>query len=252
MARVRNRYPRTLENWYARRLKKLVRQWNQQASFYLQKYVNPNISGGISLVNDDSDIDQIIRGLELMTAMMKNNVNDHEFEILAQKYVNALNNYSYNSILSKTKIRGIDPISDNKTLKAMVQLNIKNNVSLIDKMYSTYYNSIQTDVYNSITKGTSIGEMSKVLAKRMNITLSHAELISNDQTGTIISQFDSYRAKHAGAERYIWHSMEDNRVRPKHRELDGKTFKYDDPNGGDSGQLPGEPIRCRCFAEPIF
>ena len=72
------------------------------------------------------------------------------------------------------------------------------------------------------------------------------------QTGTIISQLDAYRAKSAGAEKYLWRSMEDRRVRPKHRELDGETFRYGDPHGGDDGQLPGEPIRCRCIAEPIF
>lgn len=248
----RNRYPRRIEDWYAKELKKLVRQWNQQASFFISEYVNPHISGGSKLLNDDSDIDQIIQGIELMTSLMKNNADTHKFELLAQKFVNSINTFSFNNIQSKSKIRGLDPISDNDTLKAYAKVKIKENVSLISKMYSAYYDSIQTDIYNSLTGGDGITSLSRTLSKRMNITLKHAELIANDQTGSIISQFDSYRAKHAGAEKYIWHSMEDNRVRPKHRELDGKTFKYDDPNGGDGGQLPGEPIRCRCYAEPIF
>ena len=46
--------------------------------------------------------------------------------------------------------------------------------------------------------------------------------------------------------------MEDGRVRPKHQELDQKVFSYDDPDGGDNGQLPGEPINCRCVALPVI
>lgn len=84
------------------------------------------------------------------------------------------------------------------------------------------------------------------------MTANHAKLIANDQTGSIVSQLDSYRAKRAGARKYIWRSMEDNRVRPKHRELDGTEQVYGNPDGGDDGQMPGEPIRCRCVALPVF
>lgn len=118
-------------------------------------------------------------------------------------------------------------------------------------MKQSYQDSLRQDIYNSITSGGGVTSISKALMKRTQMTYSHAQLIANDQTGSIVSQLNFYRASHTGATKYIWHSMEDRRVRPKHRALDGKTFDIDDPNGGDDGQKPGEPIRCRCYAEFI-
>jgi SPP1 gp7 family putative phage head morphogenesis protein len=41
----------------------------------------------------------------------------------------------------------------------------------------------------------------------------------------------------------------DERVRDEHEGLDGEQFDYDDlPSEG----LPGEPIQCRCYAEPVL
>ncbi|WP_081495928.1 minor capsid protein [Lactobacillus pasteurii] len=103
-----------------------------------------------------------------------------------------------------------------------------------------------------MTKGGGVTSVTKAIVDRTHMTANHAKLIANDQTGSIISQLDSYRAKRAGARKYIWRSMEDNRARPKHRELDGTEQVYGNPDGGDDGQMPGEPIRCRCVALPVF
>ena len=40
-----------------------------------------------------------------------------------------------------------------------------------------------------------------------------------------------------------------DRVRDEHQELEGETFSYDDP---PSEGLPGQPVLCRCFAEPVL
>lgn len=112
--------------------------------------------------------------------------------------------------------------------------------------------SSRKDKRRSITKGGGVTSVTKAIVDRTHMTANHAKLIANDQTGSIISQLDSYRAKRAGARKYIWRSMEDNRVRPKHRELDGTEQVYGNSDGGDDGQMPGEPIRCRCVALPVF
>jgi len=38
-------------------------------------------------------------------------------------------------------------------------------------------------------------------------------------------------------------------VRPRHQELDGKEFDYDNP---PAEGLPGQPVGCRCFAESVI
>lgn len=176
----------------------------------------------------------------------------HDVNSIATKFVRALNSFSYQNVKAQAAIVGLDPISDNNVLRNYVKGKIQENVSLINSMYSTYWHSLEKDIYRSITSGGGITSITDAITKRTGMGKKHADLIANDQTGTIISQLNAYRAKAAGAEKYLWRSMEDRRVRPKHRELDGKIFKYGDPNGGDNGELPGEPIRCRCLAEPIF
>lgn len=255
--RVPTRYPMKLEQQYARDLKKVVTDWDRGArscaKFYLKQYVN----GGTQLKLDDAAgdpnwIDKLNQQIELMGFSMQQASKRHDVNSIATKFVRALNSFSYQNVKAQAAIVGLDPISDNNVLRNYVKGKIQENVSLINSMYSTYWHSLEKDIYRSITSGGGITSITDAITKRTGMGKKHADLIANDQTGTIISQLNAYRAKAAGAEKYLWRSMEDRRVRPKHRELDGKTFKYSDPNGGDDGQLPGEPIRCRCLAEPIF
>lgn len=257
MARNRggNGYPRNLENWYSKKIRQMVFRWRRQAMTVFNRDIKDHIKGGKNLLQDDEDddrwLDNLKNALELMQTNINSAFNDYEIYNLASRYVKSIDKFSYKHVKQQFAIVGLDPISDNPQLKSYVKAKIDENVELITSLRSGYAHSIAKDVYQGVTSGMSPTNIAKDIAKRTGMSVNHGLLIANDQTGTIISQLDSYRAKSAGATKYIWHSMEDNRVRPKHRELDGKTFKYDDPNGGDSGQLPGEPIRCRCYAEPI-
>lgn len=254
---VPTRYPWKLEEQYSKDIKKIVRDWDRGAKVYAKFYLKRYIKGGSQLKLDDvtdnpnwmSEIDQQI---QLMAFSMKQASDDRDMTKIATKFVKAINSFSYHNVKAQAAVVGIDPISDNPVLRNYVKGKIAENVSLIKSMKSYYWHSLEKDIYRSITKGGGITSITDAITKRTGMARTHADLIANDQTGTIISQLNSYRAKSAGAEKYLWRSMEDRRVRPKHRELDGKTFKYNDPHGGDDGQLPGEPIRCRCLAEPIF
>jgi len=66
---------------------------------------------------------------------------------------------------------------------------------------------------------------------------------------------NQHRQTAAGVSRYEWSSSADERVRPRHRELDGQTFSWDDPpvtnDDGDTNH-PGEDYQCRCIAVPVL
>jgi hypothetical protein len=57
------------------------------------------------------------------------------------------------------------------------------------------------------------------------------------------------RQKQLGVTSFVWQTMGDERVRDEHAERDGQEYEYDDP---PDGELPGEPIMCRCWAEPVL
>lgn len=258
MSPIRTRYPWNLEKQYAKQINSLITDWNHGATIFLKVYLKRLVNGGSGLKLDDAtnDLDwgnKIERQISLLGFSIRQSAHDDKrITDIATKFVRSINSFSYMNVKEQTAIVGLDPISDNALLRNWVKVHIDYNVSLIETMRANYAIGLKNDIYRSITRGGGTGDIVNAIVKRTHMAREHAQLIATDQTGKIISQFDTYRAKSAGAEKYVWRSMEDRRVRPKHRELDGKTFKYNDPHGGDDGQLPGEPIRCRCVAEPVF
>lgn len=259
------RYPRKLEDWYARELGKLVTRWRAIATTYLDQLVKEYVRGGSAFLTDDkkdrhsqdmpsvhSWVDDMNQALKMIDDAIIASQTEQDFTKLATRLVNGIDNFSYLNVKMQTKIAGIDPISRNQAIGDYIKAKIAENAGRIKRLRSEYVDKLQSEIYNSITKGGGISDLTKAITKTGEVTNKHAALIANDQTGTIISQLDSYRSKAAGAQKYIWQSMEDERVRPAHAELDQTEQSYDDPDGGDDGQLPGEPIRCRCVAVPIF
>jgi SPP1 gp7 family putative phage head morphogenesis protein len=69
-----------------------------------------------------------------------------------------------------------------------------------------------------------------------------------------MSKFREERYKSIGVLKYRWSSSNDERVRDRHRELNGKIFEWTNPPiSGANGerQHAGEPFGCRCVAVAI-
>lgn len=252
-----NGYPMRLEKWYQRYLIKLVNKMDRATKSFLKK--RPLGNANLRL-DDDRGIRGIQQELDLYALVLQNIIfRKRDASDIAQRFVFSLTNFSSTkleklppSVGIRVAPIGVDPLRGDEVLTNYVQGKIAENTSLIKNLEERYVSGIKEDIYHNLTSGDGSKELAKSISKRTEMTKNRAKLIANDQTGTIIGQIDAYIAKKAGASKYIWHSLEDNRVRPKHQKLDNKVFEYGDPNGGDDGQLPGEPIRCRCFAEPIF
>lgn len=110
-------------------------------------------------------------------------------------------------------------------------------------------------------RGFVIAELAKVddeaplagrLAAKLGFSKNRAKVIARDQVSKINAALSEQRHKAAGSTRYAWSTSNDERVRDEHAELDGQEFDYDDPNGGDKGQKPGEPVLCRCIGVALF
>lgn len=51
------------------------------------------------------------------------------------------------------------------------------------------------------------------------------------------------------AERYIWRTAGDGKVRHEHALREGKIYSWNNPS--DDGEHPGDDYNCRCWAEPL-
>lgn len=105
--------------------------------------------------------------------------------------------------------------------------------------------------YSSIAK--------KIKTELGDVSDTKAILIARTETARARSNFTQARSKAVGSTHYVWHTVGDGAVRPRHAHLDGKIFAWDDPPICDTGKggvpiraAPGCCFNCRCWAEPLF
>lgn len=85
---------------------------------------------------------------------------------------------------------------------------------------------------------------------RLVSTRAHAQLIAEDQLGTLASQLSHAHYEQAGIKRAHWRTQGDDAVRPEHRALEGRIYRL--ATGVPGVGRPGEPVRCRCFSDPVI
>lgn len=88
------------------------------------------------------------------------------------------------------------------------------------------------------------------------VTRARATLIARTETSRTVSVLNRTRAQSIGCTSFIWQTMQDANVRPDHKALNQKVFRYDDPPVCDQRSglraLPGESYNCRCICLPIL
>lgn len=246
-----------LENKYHVYFNALVKKHEQRAHDLYKTHVLPayqstllkNDSAGD---NNDPNGDRLEQALKYFDDMISYGVNAYDIEAWVTKFITAVDRFSYANCKAQFAPKGINPIDSDIFLRQYIQAKISENVARIVNSTTQYDEQIESIIYNGVTKGISTDDMAKQIADIDDRFEAHANLIARDQTGSILGQINAHRQIEAGASYYIWQSMEDARVRPAHQELDQTLQKYGDPDGGDGGQLPGEPINCRCVALPVF
>jgi SPP1 gp7 family putative phage head morphogenesis protein len=121
------------------------------------------------------------------------------------------------------------------------------NVSLIRSIQTRYLADVERVVISGFGAGARAEDIASELSERFDVAESNALRIARDQVGKLNGQLNAVRQQQLGIDGFVWRTAGDTRVRDEHKDLAGKKFAYDDPP--DEG-LPGEPINCRCYAEP--
>lgn len=130
---------------------------------------------------------------------------------------------------------------------------IHDNVGLITSISSDQHDAVEQTVMDAVHGGTHHEALQHALHRRFGISTRHARLIARDQTTKLYSRVNRTRQQHLGIHRYIWTSMNDERVRDSHDDMDGVVCRHDDPPIVDGvAAHPGDPVCCRCFADPLF
>lgn len=125
------------------------------------------------------------------------------------------------------------------------------NVGLIRGLSADLVKRIQERVTTALIQGETAKALRKTLTEEFGIADRRAQLIAQDQIAKLNSDMNRIRHEQAGVTSYKWLTSRDERVRPRHRELEGKIYKYGEPTGAEGGLQPGQPIRCRCVARGL-
>lgn len=70
--------------------------------------------------------------------------------------------------------------------------------------------------------------------------------ITRDQNSKLTGQLNKMRQEQLGIEAFKWQTVEDGRVRPSHRDQNGKVFRWS--TGSPIGYPGSSSIQCRCVA----
>lgn len=173
--------------------------------------------------------------------------------------VNAINAKEW--LKTMHKVFGVNIFIQEPWLEPVSKAFVSENVTLIKSLTQDSLKTVKRMVSTGVTNGTSTRDITKQIVNYFSSgelkqaegfglrPVDRARLIARDQVGKLNGQLTQYRQQGIGVEKYIWRDSGDQRVRPRHQELDSQTFSWGDPP--DEGN-PGEPIQCRCYGEGLY
>lgn len=144
---------------------------------------------------------------------------------------------------------GTDVFINDRRLVRVVDGFVHHNVSLIKDIPAELASNVEKAVQNALTSGTLHRDLAKTLEDKFGFAEDRAARIARDQIGKLYGQVNVARQKDLGIRRFTWRTMDDGKVRDEHEEREGEVYFFDDP---PDGELPGEPVNCRCTADPVF
>lgn len=250
---AKQNYPVTIEENYAKYLRKYVNALLLQTKKHFpelkKKLDEINLEKGIVTKNDDIS-DDLSYLIDEMQAEFDNIYDEEEInnEIRNIALLIALFNQKQTSkvLFSMTGINAFEP---EPWLPIQMNLFVKNNVGLIKSISSRYFEQLEEVVFRNFSQGLRWENLRDDIQTLYGKTRNRATLIARDQTGKLNGQLTQIRQTSIGISEYIWRTSLDERVRPLHREFEGKRYKW--VSGGPDGH-PGEAIQCRCWAEPYL
>ena len=157
------------------------------------------------------------------------------------------------SILQSVGVNIRPALTDHGPIAAAMEDAAQANIDLITSIPAQYLDDVRDVVNEAWSTGARWEEVVADISERGDVAESRAALIARDQTAKLNSSFNEVRQTSLGIERYTWSTSRDERVRPSHRELDGRKFEWKDPPIVDGEAAnPGMPINCRCVALPLL
>lgn len=200
-------------------------------------------------VNEDSEVETAIIVFSVLALIdkLKPTVVDNVRIILNKEHA-YLDKKFINAVKTAAKVDVSVLVRSSDMDKIMGQV-LERNVSLITSVSDETKRKIEQAVVNARMTKKSQAKLRKELRQILGTQANRADLIASDQLEKMTAEVIRFRMEQAGIYDYEWMTQGDGKVREKHQHLHGTHHNVNNPNHGDDGQLPRQPIRCRCWAK---
>lgn len=204
---------------------------------------------------DAADFETIVKEFgPLRLAIFKRMLAGVELEAWrATKRINVQNKNEFQRLLA------VDPFKDEPWLRPLSSDWVQENISRVRTVAEKSLGQLEATILRMVRGGESIKAIRGELEAVFGLTKREAKRLARDQVNKFNGQLTQERQTRVGVTEYVWHTAEDQRVRPDHGRLDGETFKWKKPpvtvsSGKRAGERnhPGGDIQCRCWAEPVL
>jgi len=166
----------------------------------------------------------------------------------------ARDEFNWNTMAQKMGIALRAEIASAPTGAAMRQL-LAEQIDLITSIPREAAQRVHDMAQEGIVQGTRPAAIAAKIYETEGVTKSRAMLIAHTEVSRAGTTLTRARAEFIGSEFFTWVTAGDSLVRPSHRVLNGRTFRWDDPPICDPPgyrALPGCIWRCRCIAIPVL
>lgn len=194
----------------------------------------------------DDEIEKTIGGVRIEFAKKVPKTLIKDAALTHAKQINTANAAQMDAVF--TTVLGV-PLGGQEGIDDIIASSVRQNVSLIEGLADDVLKQIERIVSQGARTGARASDMAAEIFQRADVSESRAQLIARDQSGKLFGNLSQHRQQNAGVTKFIWRTSLDEKVRPSHAALEGKTFDWSNPP--DIG-VPGEDFQCRCTPEPVL
>lgn len=245
--------PIRIEEDYAKYLVKIIRRARTAYAPLLHALPDLMTQAEAAKRGDRQDAGESAKLRRMVAAAVEStrkSIQQHEIDALARKFSAQTATYQRVQLSRQVKhALGVDPAFRDKGMAARSEAFVHENVALITRIPERLHGDIEALVTRAVASGRPHPALAQDLEDRFGVAERHSRLIARDQVNKFYQATNRSRQRELGVEKFIWRSVGDERVRDEHEDLDGQIFDYDDP---PAEGYPGEPVLCRCSADPIF
>lgn len=244
MTPIPSRFPMNIASDYANNIVKLIdimhevtlKKWNHNLGSQYKR------AAGLA----DSPSDEVERMIEQLREEYQ--IDDDHAEKLAKDMLKKTRNFGIRQVDAQiAAIAGVNPNLRYPRMESQLKAATRENVRLIKTIPDKYFGEVERVVHEGVLKGELTDRIEDKIDKASNKTTNNAKLIARDQVGKFLATTTKARQTQADIKHYYWRTVGDNRVRPSHEDFEGNRYSWEE--GSPEGH-PGEPIQCRCIAEP--